>query len=249
MSEKAKFRDYLNVYNFTCKLPGSGEEIEFKPITTGQLKKLLTYENETNPVFQERAIDELIKMCITTEGFDIDSMFLEDRFFFVVQIRKKSKGEMIEFNNTCDECGSQSLLKINLDELPVIEKKKEENPIIDLENGIKLKLKHVKRKDQKQINSNVFRGMNDTQSATEMQIYTTALGIEAVYTPDYGWEENLPLEEKKFLVENIPTGEFERMKSWYDDNFFGVDFKFEMRCVHCGHSKLIEIPIENAFFL
>jgi hypothetical protein len=248
MSDKAKFRDYLNVYNFTCELPGTGEEIEFKPITTGQLKRLLTYENETNPVRQEKAIDELIRMCIITEGYDPDTMFLEDRFFFLIQIRKKSKGEVLEFTNKCKECESQSLIKLSLDDLPTIARNPEENPEVELSSGIKVKLKHVTRKEQKQIKQDVFKGLNNTQKSAEMQIYVTALGINSVTTPEYGEETELALEDKKYLVENIPTNEFEKLRNWYNDNFFGIDFKTEMKCFHCGYGEEIEIPMDSAFF-
>lgn len=248
MSEQAKFRDYLNVYNFTCELPGTGERIEFKPVTTGQLKKLLTYENETNPVLQEKAIDELIGMSIITEGYDPDTMFLEDRFFFIIQIRKKSKGEVLEFTNKCKECDSQSLIKLSLDDLPIIARNSEENSEVELSNSIKIKLKHITRKEQKQIKANKFKGLNQTQSSAEMQIYTTALGIDSVTTPDFGEETELALEDKKYLVENIPTSEFEKLRNWYDDNFFGIEFKTELRCFHCGHGEKIDIPMDSAFF-
>lgn len=248
MSNKAKFRDSLNVYNFTCELPGTGEKIDFKPLTTGQLKRLLTYENETNPVFQERAIDDLIGMSIVTEGYNPDTMFLEDRFYFLIQIRKKSKGEVLEFTNKCKECDSQSLIRLSLDELPVILRNTKENTEVELSNNIKIKLKHVTRSDQKQINSNVFKGLNETQSSAEMQIQTTALGIDSVTTPEYGEETELDLEDKKYLVENIPTSEFEKLRNWYDVNFFGIEFKTELKCVHCSHRAKIEIPMDSAFF-
>ena len=42
------FKKYLNVYQFETTLPGTGELIQFKPITTGQIKKLLVYEGSEN---------------------------------------------------------------------------------------------------------------------------------------------------------------------------------------------------------
>ena len=60
MSERPKFYDHVNVYDFSCELPGSKETIQFKPVSTGQIKKLLTYENESNYVLQEQALDDLI---------------------------------------------------------------------------------------------------------------------------------------------------------------------------------------------
>lgn len=248
MSEQAKFRDLLNVYSFTCKLPGSGEEVEFKPVTTGQLKRLLTYENETNPILQELAIDELINSSVITESFDINEMYIEDRFYFIVQVRKKSKGEVIEFQHDCEKCKSQSLVRINLDDLPVIKKNPEENSEVELRNGIKVKLKHITRKDQKQIDAKSLKGLSDTGLFAEMQILTSAIGIQSVITEEHGEEIDLNLNDRKFLIENIPTGEFEKIRNWYEDNFFGIEFKYNIVCPHCRNEVKIDIPLESAFF-
>jgi len=248
MSDKAKFRDLINMYSFTCNLPGTGEEIEFKPVTTGQLKRLLTYENETNPVLQERAIDELIKSSIITEGYNIDDMYVEDRFYFIIQIRKKSKGEVIEFSHDCKECKSQSLIRVNLDDLPVISKKENENPEVELSNGVKVKLKHITRRDQKLISAKSLKGLKDTKLSAELQTLSTALGIESVTTKEHGEETDIQLADRKYLIENIPMGEFEKLRNWYEDNFFGIDFKYNIVCFHCKNEIKMDITAESAFF-
>lgn len=246
--QQAKFRNVLNVYSFTCELPGTGEEIEFKPLTTGQLKKLLTYENERNPVIQENAIDEMINSAIITKGMSSEKMFLEDRFFFLIQIRKKSKGEVIEFNNNCEECKSQSLVRLNLDDIPIIKRKEDEEYELDLNDGMKIKLKHIIRGDQKQINPRIFKGLSETQMGAEMQLFTNSLGIESVTTPDFGEETELTIEDRKYLIENIPTTEYQKILDWYEHNFFGIKFETQFSCVHCGHTEKVNIPLEHAFF-
>jgi hypothetical protein len=245
---QAKFRSILNVYSFTCELPGTGEEVEFKPLTTGQLKRLLTYENEKNPAIQENAIDEIINSAIITKGMSSQKMFLEDRFFFLIQVRKKSKGEVIEFTNDCEECKSQSLIRMSLDDLPIIKRKEEEVYDLDLNDGIKIKLKHITRGEQRQINPRAFKGLSETQMHAEMQLYTNALGIESVTTPDFGEETELTIEDRKFLIENIPTNEYQKILDWYEQNFFGIKFETQFSCIHCRHTEKINIPMEQAFF-
>ena len=97
MSEKPKFLQHVNVYDFTCELPGSKQTVQFKPVTTGQIKKLLSYENETNYVVQEQALDDLISSSVLSDGFDIGELFIYDRLFLLLEIRKKTKGEILEF--------------------------------------------------------------------------------------------------------------------------------------------------------
>ncbi len=250
MSEQqAKFRDILNVYSFGCKLPGSGQELEFKPLTTGQLKKLLSYEGETNPIIQELAIDELINSSVITEDFDSDSLLLEDRFFLLIQIRKKSKGEVLEFTNTCTKCKSQTMARVSLDDLPTIEMKKDIDPIVDLGQGIKVNLKHITRRDYKIINPKKLKGLSELQASAEMQLFIHAIGIQSVETEKYGVETNLTIEDRKYLLENIPTNSYEKIKKWNDDNFFGVDFSYRLTCIKCRNTQDIEIPLDQAFFL
>jgi hypothetical protein len=68
------FKKYLNVYEFETTLPGSGEVIKYKPITTGQLKKLLIYEDDDDPSIIEEALDDLITSSVISEGFDVTDL-------------------------------------------------------------------------------------------------------------------------------------------------------------------------------
>ena len=58
------FSKYLNIYEKTVILPGSNQEVKIKPLNTNQIKKLLVYENETNPVVGEQILDDILKFCI-----------------------------------------------------------------------------------------------------------------------------------------------------------------------------------------
>jgi len=249
MSTQAKFRDILNIYSFSCKLPGTGEEIEFKPLTTGQLKKLLTYEKERNPIIQEQAIDQIIRQSVVTEGFDTNSLYLEDRFFLLIQIRKKSKGETLEFTHNCEKCGSQTLMRVNLDDLPTIERKEDVDQIVELGDGVKVKLRHITRRDYIGLDPRKLKGLTDLQASAEMQLYIHAIGIEYIETKQYGIETDITVDDKKYLLENVPTSGYEKIKQWYEDNFFGVDFNYTVSCISCTDEIKIEIPVEGAFFL
>ena len=103
------FKNYLNVYEFDCVLPGTKQEVKYKPITTNQIKKLLVYENELNPIKIEQAYNELISSCVISEEFDINSIYIKDREFLLINLRKVSKGEQYEFTFTCPECKSGNM--------------------------------------------------------------------------------------------------------------------------------------------
>lgn len=251
MSEKKHpiFMDYVNIYEFSCVLPGSKETVVFKPVTTGQIKRLLTYENETNYVIQEQALDDLIISSVLSENFNIDDLYIYDRMFLLMELRKKTKGEVLEFEVTCPECKSQSLNRVNLDALNYKELDNEENHIVDLGNEIKVHLRHVKRGHQKEeIRKNFFpKGMTDNQKAYTFQVLFHACAIDKVETPK-GIDENINMKDKIYLIENIPMQQMEMIRDEIDNMSFGWELENKISCVHCKYENVEPIPIQNHFF-
>ncbi len=116
----SNFRNYLNTYVFETDLPGSGESISFRPVTTGQIKKMLLYETTNDPLSMEVALDALIEECvIKPENFKVSSLYIQDRFYLLVEIRKATRGATYMFQSECTSCGSQTQQAVNLSNLPV----------------------------------------------------------------------------------------------------------------------------------
>ena len=243
------FKDFVNVYEFTCELPGSKEEVMFKPVNTGQLKRLLTYENEKNPLIQERALDDLISSSVLTEGFNISDLYLEDRFFLLVELRKKTKGEVIEFQLPCPKCNSQSLNRVDLNDLPVQELDEDIDKTVKLSNNITVILKHVKRSDQMQISPNIIKPkMSDLQAHAELQLAFHTCYIDKLILPNEEIKENLSLTDRVYLIENIPTGEYDKIKEKIDEISFGLDLGYEAKCRQCDFKIQTDVPVESSFF-
>jgi len=243
----SNFRNYINVYEFECTLPGSKEVVKFKPITTGQLKKLLIYEKEVSPIIQEKALDELISSSVISDNFDIKNLYLEDRFFLLIEIRKNTKGEIFEFNYKCPKCNTVTIIKMDLNTLNVTPMPDKIDSIVKLNNDITLELVHIKRGSQinneKHVNK---RNATINQQIVDMQILTYASSITKITTPD--GEENPSIIDKKYLLENIPTPLFDKVKHWHESNTFGIDFTFKSQCINCKDNIDMDIPLENFFF-
>lgn len=250
MSEnKPKFYDFVNVYDFICVLPGSKEEIKFSPVTTGQIKKLLTYENETNYVVQEQALDDLISSSISSDGFSIDEQYIYDRMFLLIEIRKKTKSEVLEFQVTCPQCNSQSINRINLDELEITEINENINNVVELNSGVKVYLRHMKRKHQKEdIKANYFKkNMSDNAKAYMFQVLFHACAIDKIETPN-GIDNEIPIKDRIYFVEQIPMNEMEKIKDKIEEMGFGYKLENKVKCVHCNFEHVEDIPIQNNFF-
>jgi hypothetical protein len=251
MSEntRPKFYDHINVYEFSCELPGTKQVVEFKPVSTGQLKKLLTYENETNLIIQERALDELISSSVLSKDFNIADIYLEDRFYLLVELRKKTKGEVLEFSLTCPQCGSQSLQRQDLNALNVKPFDENVDKSLDLGNGIIIHFRHVKRGDQlKEIHPGMLpKKMSPMESQMELQLIYHALTIDKIETPS-GIDDNIPLADRKFFVENVPTGHYEKIRDKLEEITFGTELVQHVQCIKCDFKHTTDIPIENSFF-
>lgn len=115
------FRSLLNPYVFETKLPGAGDVIKIKPITTRQLKRALLYETVEDVGKIEEALDEIITECVVTPDFNIDEIYLQDRFFLLVELRKITKGNNYTFQVICPECSGQFMQTVDLSKLPVKE--------------------------------------------------------------------------------------------------------------------------------
>jgi hypothetical protein len=247
--KRLDFKNYLNAYEFETTLPGSKEVIKFKPITTGQLKRLLVYENETDPMMIEKALDELISSCIITENFDINKLYLQDRFFLLVEIRRKSKGDNYQFQFQCGDCRSQSIQNIDLSELEVIGIPEDINSIVKMDDNLSVKLVHITRGGQKIAYKNIKnrKKLTDTQRITEMALFTHAVSIVSIITPE-GEIMDASIDDKKYLLENVPTDAYGKVRDWFENNTFGMDFTYTIKCNGCDYNEKIDIPVENFFF-
>lgn len=236
---------YLNVYNFSTVLPGSGETVKFKPISTFQLKELISYDGDG-----DEALDNLINSCVTTEGFDVKNLSLQDRFFLLVELRKKSKGSKYALSYSCNSCHGQVLDSLNLDKLKV-KKLGDLDYTIKLDDNISVTVKLLTRsiriaaaeKVKQLIASGKYK---EEDKLVDEAIMSYLMCVTSIVTPG-GVIDNPELEQLIFLFSQAPASFYDTMVKWFDDLDFGVEFKTELTCKHCKHKEKIEIPLESFF--
>ncbi len=244
--EVVDFKRYLNGYEFTTTLPGSGKSVTFKPVTTLAMKKLLSSWND-NDVSVENALDNLITDCITDVDFSIDDLYIADRLYLLIEIRKKSKGSFIEFTYDCKKCESQSIQKIDLNKLNV--KKldlSKGRDIVKLDENISVRLTPLTRRIQKKA-ADKIKDINDADKNIERVIVTYAFCIKEIMLPE-GSIKDPPFEDAYEFVKNCYDFMFNKIRDWFDNYDFGIDLEYEIKCPHCNLEDKIEVPIENFFY-
>lgn len=240
-------RGLVDSYEFPCTLPGSGEELLIKPITTGQMKKVIVYEDETDPYLVEDVLDKLISDCVVNEGFDIGHLSLQDRFYLLLEIRKVTKGNKYSFNWKCPKCGVDGIKTLDLSELKVVPVNFSDN-IIKVGEKLKLEVGFPTRADQKDavVRMRKKNMKNYHERQLEVQTGTFVNSIIKVHTPDKILED-VSFGDKFYVLDNISSDSFEKFSDWYADHDFGVEFKNDVECVSCGYTKDMEIPLSDFF--
>lgn len=238
----------LDTYDFETTLPGSKEVIHFKPITTGVMKKVLVYENEENIETLDNFLDDLISNCTINEEFDINKLYLQDRFFLLVEIRKKSKGNLFKFNYTCPKCKLENIISIDLSKLVVTEIKESTEPV-KINDNISLVFKHMTREEQKVAFKSVDDKLPLNTRLAEIATYSYALSIEKIIS---GGEEHtdVPIEDKIYMLDSLDQDTYDKILKWFEDNDFGLDFTYKFKCKNpdCkSEEKTLNIPITNFF--
>lgn len=244
----SKYEKWVS-YSYETTLPGSKKVVKYRPLKTKNLKRFLTVDDSLGSI--ENAIDDVLQDCIldSTEETNVEKLFLQDRFFLLMEIRKKSKGSKYKFEYTCSKCQSQSVQEVNLDNMKVKEPSVYEEEVRINEN-IALVITLLTRGDQKEATrlANNFNAQSEFMAVTIMDsaMITHAMGIKKIITPE-GIDEPSISDKVEFVNELSPQ-EYEKIRGWYDDKDFGVEMKYNIKCPHCLAEQYVEVPMDNFFF-
>jgi hypothetical protein len=241
-------KKFLNMYKFNTVLPGSGVKVNFKPISTFQMKELISTA-DSEP---EEAVDRMINECVVDEGFDVKNLSLQDRFFLLVELRKKSKGSSYEITYTCEKCKSQVITKVDLEKLVVKKLDKNFDPKIKLDDNLSVEVCLITRNLQKEatelVNLMVAAGeIKEDDVYMNEVVFGYILSIQKIITPD-GTIDKPDLEQKVMLFKDGPQLFYDNIIEWFNKLDFGVDFTNIITCVHCGNETKESITLQNFFY-
>lgn len=240
---------FLNQYVYDYTIKETKSKVQFKPITTGQMKALLVYEDSEDVDAIENMLDDLINGCVTTDGFTVDTLTVQDRFDLLLEIRKRSQGDDYSFVTKCPKCGVDIMSNFNLSNLPVTSFPKNVNKIVKISENLSIELDFIRRGVQKEA-YNLSKGGNksDRQRMIDMTANIYALSMKKFITPD-GEIVDASVEDKRKLLDALDSDTYDIINKWYKDFDYGTDFTYEVTCrdTECGWKEKRVIPITNFF--
>lgn len=231
---------------FQCNLPSNGKVVEIQPLTTGQMKKLLSYNMESDQYVIEDVMDSLIMSCVVSDDFNIDDLYLQDRFFLFLEIRKVTKGSDYNFSFRCRHCENENITSFDINDLEVTDRACE-NGTINISKKLSFEIDFPKRSDQKNAITRARRKKykNDTEKSGDIGIFTYANSVRSATTPDGSFLP--PFEDRVYTIETVNRKVFDEFKQWFIDNDFGVKFEREVECRFCNKVETLNIPLTDFF--
>lgn len=221
---------YLNMYEFTETLPGSNKQIKLRPYSAADLKKLLLQTEE------DVALDGLIQSCVLDEDFNVDDLYLQDRQFLLVTLRKLTKGTTYNYTFTCPVCDSQRVVIVDLKKIKVKELQKNFSNIVKLDDNISLELRPITRGSVKEATKIINGGEKESPDRPaeakimEQIMLIHALNIVKFITPE---GEYSPTKEEAIAFindEKLPRWMFEKITDWFKDLDYGLDLTVVTSC-------------------
>lgn len=239
------FQQHLNVYEKIVELPSNGEQVKIKPITTNQMKKLLVYENENDPIFGEVILDEILGFSVIDKN--VKELILQDRYYLFIEVRKLTKGSKHSYNHTCEKCKSPIINTLDLNNLKVQKPKKNINKEVDVLNGsLTLSLDFPTRAKQEEGYAQIDSKLSVSEKQVEMIIANLAQSIVSIKSPS-GLDEDIPVKDKMDFVGNLPGVDYDILKTWFDKNDFGIDLTIKTKCPYCSTVNEHSLPMNNFF--
>ena len=138
----------IAVPEYELEIPSSKLKVKYRPFLVKEEKILLLAlesEKQDNIV---NAIKHIIETCVYSET-NVNEMPTFDLEYIFLQLRAKSKGEVIELKYECPKCKTELPINISIDDIQVTFQDKHTNKIeLDTNLGVVMKYPTVELQNQ-----------------------------------------------------------------------------------------------------
>jgi len=193
-------------------------------------------------------ISELLKSCVTDEGFDPDTALTGDRNALMVALRITGYGVEYKVEVDCPACGQRSKQEFNLAELPI--KRLSVEPVAAGANLFETVLPITKHKvrwkfltgiEEREISQTTER--KKKQGQLNDNLVTTRLSYSIHSVGDITDKTKI-----SFFIRNMPAKDSLYLRRYIDKNEPGIDMKSWMDCPSCLESSEVKLPLGASFF-
>ena len=202
----------LNSPTYELILPSSNRKVKYRPFLVKEEKILLIAMESEDEKQMQSAVKQILKNCILTRGIKVEKMSTFDIEYLFLNVRGKSVGENVEVNIICPDDGeTQVQTIIDIDSIKV-QKNKNHNDTVKLDDEISIKLKYPSLTEFIQSN---FDSDDTTDVDTTMHMIASCIDI--IYNDEESWKasESTPKEIQEF-IDQLNTKQFKMIENFFN---------------------------------
>ena len=231
----------VNIMTYTLTLPSTGKKLEYRPFLVKEEKVLMMAMQSGENKDMVRALRDIIDSCVE-DKIDSKSLPMFDIEYIFLQLRARSMGEKIpiQYSLSDDKCEKSNAnctyaTEIDVDEIEV-ERSENHKDIIDLTDGIKIKMRYPKIESSTEIAG--LEGKKLVDKTFEMIgdcIEYIMEGEEMHQTTDYSKKD---IDE---FLNSLSSGQFKNIQEFFD-TMPKIRKEVTGKCQSCGkeNTRILE---------
>lgn len=208
-------------------LPVKQQKVKFSPYTVEQERNILTaFEaDESDTVIAN--YQNLINACFM-DPIDFDKLSAMEFVLMAVNLRCKSKGEMLEITTECQECKKPIERSINIEDNIIILNENKIKDVCKIDDSLSFEIVPIRMP--------FLLALKNVSTEGDLMIQTAVHSINKVFWKEEIYTDFTPetLREKIKLTYPILTKIFESVR-----NLIKITLKVEIICPdkECGHTE------------
>jgi len=235
----------LDVPTYDLVLPLTKKKIKFRPFTVKEQRNLLMAMEADDSETIQQAIATILYNCTLTPGIEIEHLPIVDVEYFLINLRSKSVGEIVDARYRCNNevdgktCGNIMQTDVDLTKIG-IEQDEKIDPEIQLSGKFVVKMKYPE-----------FSFLTEASKYDDINKLTfniIAQSVEYVYDGDQFYYANeVGLDEMVEFIENLSQEQFDKIEKFFD-NLPKIRQKIDLKCKKCGFQHHLNVEgLENFF--
>ena len=240
----------IAVPEYELEIPSSKLKVKYRPFLVKEEKILLLAlesEKQDNIV---NAIKHIIETCVYSET-NVNEMPTFDLEYIFLQLRAKSKGEVIELKYECPKCKTELPVNISIDDIQVTFQDKHTNKIeLDTNLGVVMKYPTV------ELQNEITKTLTGENKSQVEGIFTMVKScIDYIYDNEntYPLKDHTEKEVDDF-INSLTDTHFQKLSSFFD-TMPVLKHEFQVKCTKkkkdktCSYKETQTLSGLQSFFV
>lgn len=203
----------VKYHTFNITIPSTKKKVKFRPFVVGEEKILLVGQQSGDSKDMYEAVKQVINNC-AIEEIDLDALAPFDLDYIFIKLRAQSVSNVVEVKYLDPEDEQEYSIKIDLNDVEVTFPETAADPIIQIDETIKVKLRYptIATMDE------VMESFGDkAPDASELADLLIIKSIDMIIDGEELYPASeASIEELRTFVDSIPSEPYSKVKGFFD---------------------------------